>query len=111
MKIYNDAAKTNELVQPLADPTLLLFDDSTLTVKVEGSQVFAGGDQNSGSYIPGTYFVEVEANNENNISLGTVIDIVVTVIDPCDKAGGISILPAIINPSPLVYQIYDSALF
>ena len=72
--------------------------------------MFAGGDHTSGSYIPGTYYVEVQANNENNSPLGTVIDLVVTVIDPCDKAAGIAILPAIINPSPLVYQIYDSAL-
>ena len=65
--------------------------------------MFAGGDHTSGSYTPGIYYVEVEANNENNIPLGTLIDLIVTVVDPCDKASGIAILPTIINPSPLVY--------
>ena len=65
--------------------------------------MFAGGDHTSGTYTPGIYYVEVEASNDNNSPLGTVIDLIVTVVDPCDKASGILILPAIINPSPLVY--------
>ena len=38
---------------------------------------------------------------------GTKIDMKVTVVDPCDKANGITILPGIISLNPIAYKIYD----
>ena len=32
---------------------------------------------------------------------------IVTIVDPCDKANGITILPGIISPNPIAYKIYD----
>ena len=39
-----------------ADPNLLTF-EAPMTVKLEGSDVYFGGDHLTGVYVPGTYTV------------------------------------------------------
>ena len=107
MKIFSDAAKTVEVTQPLADPNLIKFDDISLTVTVTGNQVFGGGDHLTGSYMPGIYYIEIDASSEDMVPTGTKIDMTVTIVDPCDKANGITILPGIISQNPVAYKIYD----
>ena len=109
MKIFSDATKLIEIPQPLADPTLIVFDNALLTVNVSGNQVFAGGDHNSGTYMPGTYFVEVEANNGHG-NPSKKIDMTVIITDPCDKANGITVLSGIISPNPIAYSVFDSQI-
>jgi len=107
MKIFSDAAKTTEVTQPLADPNLIKFDAVSLTVTVTGNQVFGGGNHNTGTYMPGIYYIEIEASSEDTVPTGTKIDMTVTIVDPCDKANGITILPGIIGQNPVAYKIYD----
>jgi len=57
--------------------------------------------------MPGTYFIEVEAINANNDPTGTKIDMTVTIIDPCDQANGITVLPGIVSPNPITYAVFE----
>ena len=110
MKIFTDAAKTTEITQPLTDSTLIVFDNALLTVTVSGNQVFAGGDHVSGTYMPGTYFVEVEANINTNVPSGTKIDMTVTITEPCDKPNSITVLSGIVSPNPISYVVFDTKI-
>ena len=60
--------------------------------------------------MPGTYFIEVEANNVNNDPTGTKIDMTVTITDPCDKANSITVFPGIVSPNPIAYAVFDSQI-
>ena len=110
MKIFTDVTKTTEITQPLADPTLIVFDNTSMTITVSGNQVFAGGDHLSGTYMPGTYFIEVKANYNTNVASGTKIDMTVTITDPCDKPNSITVLSGIVSPNPISYVVFDSQI-
>lgn len=85
---------------------MIVFDDTALNVEVSGVNVFGGGDHSSGTYMPGIYYIEVEAYSGGNVATGTKIDMTVTVTDPCDKPNGITIKSGIVSPNPIAYQIY-----
>lgn len=63
---------------------MIIFDDVALTVKVSGINVFGEGDHLTGIYMPGIYYIQIEAQNANGVPTGTQIDMIVTVTDPCD---------------------------
>lgn len=89
---------------------MIVFDDTALKVTVSGVNVFGGGDHVIGTYMPGIYYIEVEAYSGSNVATGTKIDMTVTVTDPCDKPNGITIKPGIFSPNPIVYQIYGTQI-
>ena len=75
---------------------------------VSGNSPFEGGDHLSGTYIPGTYTVEIKAWADNNVDTGVTTSITVTIVDPCDGAA-INVLSAIVTSDPIPYKIYDPA--
>ena len=85
-----------------ADLTLITFDDTTLILSVSGTDIF----DVSGSYLPGSYTVEIRAWADNNVDTGYTITITVDVVDPCDLST-ITILPAIVTPNPISYKLMD----
>ena len=60
--------------------------------------------------MPGTYFVEVEANINTNVPSGTKIDMTVTITDPCDKPNSITVLSGIVSPNPISYVVFDTQI-
>ena len=83
---------------PVSDPGLIVFDDTTLEVKLYGVDVFYGGDHTTGTYTPGTYSVEIKSQADNPLvdtGAAHVLTLSVTIVDPCDSPTGITVLPAI----------------
>ena len=52
---------TLTITPAMIDPSLIVFDDTTLTLKLYGVDVFYGGDHTTGTYTPGTYSVEIKS--------------------------------------------------
>ena len=94
----------------LSDPSLIVFDDATLTLKVLGSDVFYNGDHTSGVYTPGTYSVEIKSQVDSPLvdtGVADKVTITVTIVDPCDEPSAITVLPAIFTE--FTYFILDPA--
>ena len=56
---------TMVITPPMIDPGLFVFDDTTLTLKLYGTDIYYGGDQTTGTYIPGTYSVTIRSQADN----------------------------------------------
>ena len=75
------------ITPPMIDPGLIVFDDTTLTLKLHGTDIYYGGDQTTGTYIPGTYSVLIKSQADNPLvdtGVAHTTTISVTIRDPCD---------------------------
>ena len=95
----------------LVDPSSISFDALTRQISVQGSDLFIGGDHNSGSYVPGVYSVEIRCWADNSHDTGVFFTTTVTIVDPCKVANGgtLTIASSIVNPNPVVYTVDEPA--
>lgn len=95
----------------LVDPTLISFDGATRQITVQGSDLFIGGDHNSGSYVPGVHSVEIRCYADNSHDTGVFFTTSVAILDPCKVSNGatLTIASSILNPNPVVYTIDEAA--
>jgi len=60
MQVFKGLTKAGGSIV-LADASLISLNAAARTLTVQGSSVFAGGDHVTGTYMPGTYLVEIKA--------------------------------------------------
>lgn len=78
---------TMTITPPTVDPNLIVFDDSALTLRLFGNELYYGGDQTTGTYTPGTYSVTIKSQADNPLvdtGAAHTITIAVTISNPCD---------------------------